>query len=168
MPERQENEQGRWSYMALSGSFIRAYGNAAFALHRATGYQVIRLGPKSDVLRTGFPSHFIEVVCRQLREHGAEVEKVSDQLWRFRGIDDTPDLSLVVEPKPRRKAKDRAKSDKPVEVLPVEVKAVAPAHPPETPDYGWLAEAVRNFNLSAATPIDVVCFVSRLQQQLAS
>lgn len=36
-----------------------------------------------------------------------------------------------------------------------------------TPDYGWLAEAVRSYNLSAATPIDVVLFVSRLQIQLA-
>lgn len=104
-----------------------------------------------------------ENVLKKIEEQGGTWKKIDENTCSFSGIDATPDLSVVVEPKPRRKAK----ADKPAEALPVEVKAVAPAHPPETPDYGWLAEAVRSYNLSAATPIDVVLFVSRLQIQLA-
>ncbi len=145
---KQDSETGSRYYLVHIGLFFQAFGNGAFALHRATGYAVRRLRRKTgDVFMAGFPSKQIEVVCQRLREKGARVVTYNERLRSFSGIDGTPDLSIVVEPRtPAPKVAD---------------------HPPEKPDYTWLAEAVKNFNLSATTPIDAVCFIRDMQQRLS-
>lgn len=156
--ERQEAEGNREFYLIRQGIFYNAYEGGAYALHRLTGYQLRRKYGKTDgPVTTGFNTKVIENVLKKIEEQGGTWNKTDENTYSFSGIDATPEPSAIKEPKPKA-----AKKPKPVK------EPVAPAHPPETPDYGWLAEAVRNFNLSAATPIDVVCFVSRLQIQLAS
>lgn len=163
---RQQSEAGSRFYLVHIGMFFQAFGDGAFALHRAMGYAVRRLHRKTgDVFMAGFPAKKIEEVCQELRNKGAGVEKLNDRLWSFNGIDGTPDPSVVAEP--RRKAKPAPVTVKPAPAEAVKPGAAVADHPPGKSAYDWLAEAVKGFNLSATTPIDAVCFIRDMQQRLS-
>lgn len=143
----QEQSGQREFYMILIGSFLHAYGNGAFALSRATGYRVLRKQRKAGPLLTvGFPITQLERVREMLVKNGGELERIDDKTYLFRGIDGTPDETMVSEPAGHE-----------------------PATAPVAADgsrYGWLAEAVRGFNLSMSTPMDAMLFIGTLQQRL--
>ena len=59
--------------------FYHAYGYGAFALSRATGYRVLQ----------------------RIRETGGVVEQMGEKIFLFRGLDGTPDESMIAEQKPQ-------------------------------------------------------------------
>ena len=96
--DRQEQGGQREFYLVRVGMFLRAYGHGAFALSRATGYRVVRQQRKRGVVDVcGFPSAQLELVRQRLQAAGAEVEQGDGDAWLFRGINGTPDDSLVAE-----------------------------------------------------------------------
>ena len=140
--------------MVLVGSFLHAYGNGAFALSRVTGYRVRRKQRKwGEVLTCGFPAIHFDLVRQQLRDAGGEVEQVDDKTYLFRGPDGTPDPQMVCEPAPKPEPKPQT-------------QYATTENLPAACGYGWLAEAVRAYNLSQSTPMDAMLFISTLQQRL--
>ena len=153
--DKQEQNGNREFYIMLIGRFYHAYGNGAFALARVTGYHVRRKQRKmGEVLVLGFPIDRFDSVRDRVRDAGGEMEPVDSKTWLFRGLDGTPDLSMVSEPKP-------SPSVQPVvSASPAEVR-MEPA-----PASNWLEEAVRHFDLSMATPMDAMLFLNQLKQRL--
>jgi len=142
----QEQSGQQEFYLMLVGGFCHAYGHGAFALSRVTGYHVRRMQRKmGEVLVLGFNVKSIDSVCDRVRDAGGEIEKIDDGTWMFRGINGTPDLSMVCEPKK-------------VVQTPVPQTTSRPMHP--------LLREVRRFNLSMSTPMDAMNLIARLQQQL--
>lgn len=135
--------------LILIGSFLHAYGHGAFALSRATGYRVLRKQRKGgEVLTAGFPIGKLDDVRRRILEKGGELESIDEKTWTFRGIDGTPDLSMVRE-----------------SVGQVHDAGRKPDHATCTTG-SWLEEAVRSYNLSLSTPMDAIMFIGTLQQRL--
>lgn len=153
--ERQQENENKEFYLIRQGIFYNAYEGGAYALHRLTGYQLRRKHGKTDgPVTAGFNTKVIEAVLKKIEEQGGTWNKIDENTYSFQGIDGTPEPTAIeVAPPKAKRTKKPAKPE--------------PAAPGESPDYGWLAEAVRGFNLSAATPIDVVIFVSQLQRKLA-
>ena len=152
--ERQEQTGNREYLLVLVGSFLHAYGNGAFALSRVTGYRVRRKQRKwGEVLVVGFPADRLDLVRQQLRDAGGEVEQVDDKTYLFRGLDGTPDQQMVCEPAPKPEPKPQT-------------QYATTENLPAACGYGWLAEAVRAYNLSQSTPMDAMLFISTLQQRL--
>ena len=141
----QEQGGNQEFFLILIGSFLNAYGHGAFALARATGYRVMRKQRRQlgEVLTTGFPVSNLDSVRERLFASGGELDSVDEKTWVFRGIDGTPDLTMVSDPKPKS--------------LPVAV--VRPAT-------NWLEDEVRRFNLSMSTPLDAMLFIGTLQERL--
>ena len=151
--DRQEQSGQRDFFLALVGSFLRAYGHGAFALSRATGYRVVRRERKSGVVYAcGFPASQLNLVSERLKAAGGEVEQEGEGLWLFRGLDGTPDDAMVSEPKPVKRAAT-------VALVTADVVGQAPSA-------DWLLEAVTNFNLSMSTPVDAMVFLGSLQQEI--
>ena len=153
--DRQEQGGQREFYLVRVGMFLRAYGHGAFALSRATGYRVVRQQRKRGVVDVcGFPSAQLELVRQRLQAAGAEVEQGDGDAWLFRGIDGTPDDSLVAE--------DRTGGQTPC-ATPRTV-GLSPCAEPAAGS--WLLEAVKGFNLSQSTPMDAMVFMNTLQQEI--
>ncbi|MBO5591375.1 MAG: hypothetical protein J5913_00220 [Prevotella sp.] len=146
----QEERGNQVFYLILIGSFLNAYGNGAFALSRATGYRVIRKQRKQlgEVLTAGFPVSSLGGVREKLLAAGGELDEVDEKTWIFRGIDGTPDLTMVTEG--------------------AKVAKVSGMKAPDTsaPSSDWLADEVRRFNLSMSTPLDAMLFIGTLQERL--
>jgi len=150
---RQQELNGQRSFLlVLVGRFLHAYGNGAFALSRTTGYRVMRKQRKwGEVLTCGFPIDRFDQVRDRIREAGGDISSQDSKTWMFRGLDGTPDSRMVCEPAPKPEPRPQA----------------APTvGQPAAESYGWLAEAVRGFNLSQSTPMDAMLFVSTLQHRL--
>jgi len=153
--DKQEAADNREFYLMLIGRFYHAYGNGAFALSRVTGYHVRRKQRKlGEVLVLGFPIDRFDSVRDRVRDAGGEMEPVDGKTWLFRGLDGTPDLSMVSEPKPSPSVQSVVSSP------PAEVR-MEPA-----PEINWLEDAVRHFDLSMATPMDAMLFLNQLKQRL--
>jgi len=150
---RQQEVNGNQSfYLMLVGKFLHACGHGAFALAKTTGYRVMRKHRKwGEVLTCGFPMERFDFVCQRLRDAGGEMETLDDKTFMFRGIDGTPDLSMVCEPASKPEHQTFLSSTEGVLV---------------SPDYRWLASAVRAYNLSMSTPMDAMLFIGILQQRL--
>lgn len=133
-------------FMIMIGSFINAYGHGAFALSRVTGYRVIRKQRKElgEIMSTGFQIASLDSVRAKILAAGGEWDAVDDRTWAFRGIDGTPDLAMVTDPKPRQQSQQPAR----------------PVHD------SWLMDEVRRFNLSMSTPMDAMNLIARLQQRI--
>lgn len=131
-------------YLILVGSFLHAYGNGAFALSRATGYRVMRKQRKQlgEILTTGFPISQLDSVRNKIYDAGGEIEKVDEKTWIFRGIDGTPDESMIAEPN------------------------TTPGPLPKRGGELGLVDEIIGFNLSMSTPMDAMNFIAKLQQQL--
>lgn len=152
--ERQEQTDNREYLLVLVGSFLQAYGNGAFALARVTGYRVRRKQRKwGEVLTCGFPAIQFDRVRLQVYAAGGEVEQVDDKTYLFRGLDGTPDPQMVCEPAPKPEPKPQT-------------QYATTENLPAAGGYGWLAEAVRAYNLSQSTPMDAMLFISTLQHRL--
>ena len=153
---RQESSGNTEFFMILIGRFLHAYGNGAFALARLTGYHVRRQQRKAgEVLVLGFPIDRLENVCEQIRDAGGDVKSVDGKTWLFRGVNGTADESMVSEPKQSGLSQTNTATP------------VAVAQPAAVNDNDWLADAIRRFDLSNATPIDAMLFLSNLKQQLS-
>lgn len=150
--ERQEQTDNREYLLVLVGSFLHAYGNGAFALSRATGYRVMRKQRRwGEVVVCGFPIDRFDLVRDRIRDAGGDIASQDSKTWMFRGLDGTPDQQMVCEPDPKPAPQPQA----------------APAeHRPAAGGYGWLAEAVRGYNLSQSTPMDAMMFLDTLQHRL--
>ena len=141
-----QNERGNQEFfLILIGSFLHAYGHGAFALSRCTGYRVIRKQRKQlgEVLTAGFPIAKLDSVSEKILAAGGEIENVDEKTWIFRGIDGTPDESMISE-------------------------SLTPNSPPllgEGAGVG-LADEILGFNLSLSTPMDAMNFIAKLQQQI--
>lgn len=151
--QRQQQSGNREFYLVLVGKFLHAVDNGAFALSRATGYKVLRKQRKTGiVLVCGFPIDRLEQVRQRLRDAGGYVEQLNDGLYRFGGIDGTPDQTMVQEPQPKP-------------------KTIAMHTDPMHAETGiasgdWLREALLSFNLSMSTPMDAMNLIAKLQQRL--
>ena len=152
---RQQEANGQQSfYLVLVGKFFHACGCGAFALSRATGYRVMRKQRKwGEVMVCGFPIDRFDLVRDRIRDAGGDIYSQDDRTWMFRGLNGTPDPQMVCEPAPKPEPK------------PQELTASTENHP-AADGYGWLAEAVRGFNLSQSTPMDAMLFVNDLQHRL--
>lgn len=145
MSERDVLERQRQSgqcefYLVRVGAFLHAYGHGAFALSRATGYRVVRKQRHwGEVLTAGGPVSRLDQVLQMIADAGGAVGQVDEHTWVFRALDGTPDEAMVSKSK---KSTRKASAD------------------------DWLADAIRSFNLSQATPIDAMLFVQQLQQRL--
>lgn len=156
--EKQQQAGEHEFYLVRIGLFLRAYSNGAFALARTTGYRVMRKHRKQgDIVTCGFPSSQFEQVRQRLIDAGAQIEEAGEDLWLIRGLDDTPDESMV-EAEPAR--------TKGTTMTIVSDSQESALNFPQA-DYGWLAEAIKGFNLSLSTPMDAMQFISSLQQELA-
>ena len=148
--DRQEQNGNREFYLMLIGRFYHAYGNGAFALARLTGYRVRRVNRKMGELYVlGFPIDRFDSVRDKVCDAGGDVECVDGKIWKFSGLDGTPDLTMVKE----------TVADDPVPAPHLEGAGEASPH-------SWLEDAVRHFDLSMATPMDAMLFLSQLKQRL--
>lgn len=146
--ERQQQAGNREFYLVLVGKFLHAVDCGAFALSRATGYKVLRKQRKSGiVLVCGFPIDRFDQVRQRLCDAGGYVEQLNDGLYRFGGIDGTPDEAMVQEPQP-----------KPM--------TIAMHKEADTVCGDWLRDTLLSFNLSMSTPMDAMNLIAKLQQQL--
>lgn len=156
--EKQEASGNQVFYLMLVGKFFLAYGYGAFALSRGTGYRVMRKARKmGSVITCGFPIERLDTVLLRVRDAGGRIEPLEQRLYRFSGLDGTPDERMVCEQKP----------------VPATGKTAAPegmasrqSAPPPFSGGDWLREAVLSFNLSMSTPLDAMNFIGRLQQKL--
>ena len=182
--EKQEGNGNKEYYLILIGSFLHAYGNGAFALARATGYKVKRKHRKlGEVLTAGFPATRIDQVMEKIVAAGGEAAPLEDgKTWLFKGIDGTPDESMIAEPDwkalpPNHFLFYNGEVGLPVRnVVPEAVREAFPLSSSPCKgevsegrrgnDFHWLADALRNFNLSAATPLEAMMFVGDLQVKL--
>ena len=153
--DKQEQAGNSEFFLILIGRFYHAYGNGAFALSRITGYHVRRKQRKmGEVLVLGFPIDLFDSVRDRVRDAGGEMEPIDGKTWKFHGIDGTPDLSMVSEPKPESGGQPEFR---------VHDRSSVAYH--ATTD-SWLEDAVRHFDLSMATPMDAMLFVNSLKQRL--
>jgi len=151
---RQESTGNTEFFLILIGRFLHAYGNGAFALARVTGYQVRRQQRKvGEVLVLGFPIDRLDSVRDKIRDAGGDVESIDAKTWKFRGVDGTPDEQMISEPRQTEKPQDA-------------VQSITDGQPTIHVDGSWIADAVRSFDLSAATPIDAMMFLNSLKQRL--
>ena len=96
--QQQESNKQTVFYLIAVGMFYHAYGCGAFSLARATGYRVLRKHRKGgDVLVCGFPVNQLDTVLQRIREAGGEVEQMGEKTFLFRGLDGTPDETMVEE-----------------------------------------------------------------------
>lgn len=147
--EHQQQTDNTEFYLMLVGKFLHAYGHGAFALSRGTGYRVMRKARKDgEIITSGFPVDRLESVRDRLRDAGGYIEQINDKLYRFGGIDGTPDDNMVEASAPSVKNSN--------------------ATPGPIPERGgeWLREAVIGYNLSMSTPMDAMNFIAKLQQQI--
>ena len=128
LQQQEANGQTAFYLMAV-GMFYHAYGCGAFALARATSYRVLRKQRKrGDVLVCGFPASQLDTVLQCIREAGGEVEPAGEKTFLFRGLDGTPDETMVAE------AKSPVATSSQVE------DSLARA------SFSWLVDAVLSFN----------------------
>ena len=147
--QQQESNGQKTFYLIAVGMFYHAYGCGAFALARATGYRVLRKHRKrGDILVCGFPANQLDTVLQRIREAGGEVEPAGEKAFLFRGLDGTPDETMVEESGGQ-----------------VHDCSMAAYHATCPPD-SWLAEELLSFNLSLSTPMDAMNLIARLQQRL--
>ena len=150
--DRQAMNDHREFFLILVGRFLHAFGGGAFALSRVTGYRVMRKQRKwGEVLTLGFPIDMFDRVRDRIRDAGGDIESIDEKTWMFRGLDGTPDASMVYESQPRATVAPTVETP---------LTVVKPSA------LQWLANAVRDFNLSVSTPMEAMLFVSDLQRRL--
>lgn len=104
--------------LILQGNFYRAYNEAAFALHRVTGYKVFqKQGARGEkYYQLGFNLKQIDDVIAKIEQQGGEITRFDREgkQFAFAGVDGSIDESLVSQPaekKERGKASGIGKID---------------------------------------------------------
>lgn len=155
--DRQREEGNSMFYLIRVGLFYHAYDHGAYALSRLMGYSVVRKRRRwGEVLVAGFPAQRLQAFKQTVLKHAGKLKELDENTWSFHGVDGTPDPQMVKSPSaaagPNAKM-PLAESTK--------LESDGPAE-----GYSWLAEAVRNYNLSASTPLDAMLFLRQLQLEL--
>ncbi len=128
--QKQESNQQTAFYLIAVGMFYHAYGCGAFALARTTGYRVLRKHRKGgDILICGFPANQLDTVLQRIREAGGVVEQMGEKTFLFRGLDGTPDESMIAEQKPQT------------------VTSPTKDVPQSEASFSWLVDELLSFNL---------------------
>lgn len=94
-------------FIVLQGNFYRAYNEAAFALHRVTGYKVFqKQGAGGETYyQLGFNLKQIDDVIAKIEQQGGTVNRFDREgkQFAFVGIDGSLDESMVSQPAEKKK-----------------------------------------------------------------
>lgn len=97
-------------FLVLQGNFYRAYNEAAFAVHRVTGYRVFKKVTASGEVyyQLGFNLKQIDDVLAKIEQKGGQVTRFNQAgtQFAFTGLDGSVDEQLLSEsrqkPKPQK------------------------------------------------------------------
>lgn len=94
-------------FLVLQGNFYRAYNEAAFALHRVTGYKVFqKQGAGGETYyQLGFNMKQIDDVIAKIEQQGGTVTRFDREgkQFAFVGVDGSMDKNLVSQPAENKK-----------------------------------------------------------------
>lgn len=94
-------------FLVLQGNFYRAYNEAAFALHRVTGYKVFqKQGAGGETYyQLGFNMKQIDDVIAKIEQQGGTVTRFDREgkQFAFVGVDGSMDENLVTQPAENKK-----------------------------------------------------------------
>lgn len=94
-------------FLVLQGNFYRAYNDAAFALHRVTGYKVFqKQGAGGEAYyQLGFNMKQIDDVIAKIEQQGGTVTRFDREgkQFAFFGVDGSMDENLVTQPAENKK-----------------------------------------------------------------
>lgn len=94
-------------FLVLQGNFYRAYNEAAFALHRVTGYKVFqKQGAGGETYyQLGFNMKQIDDVIAKIEQQGGTVTRFDREgkQFAFVGVDGSMDENLVTQPVENKK-----------------------------------------------------------------
>ena len=177
--EKQEESGNTVFYMVRKGIFYNAFGHGAFALARATGYQVTRKHRKAgDIVQAGFKVDQLQKVLGRIKEAGGRVEPLTegdDGVFAFGGIDGTPDEAMVKDAAMSKTAASPGSMDCPSRPYGygagagpsrLDMVAEGASQGDGGVSQAWLVDAVLGFNLASSTPIEAMLFVGTLQQKI--
>ena len=166
-------------YLVRKGIFYNAYGQGAFALARATGYQVTRKHRKAgDIEQAGFRLEQLPKVLSRINEAGGRMEPLTegdDGVYAFSGIDGTPDEAMVKDAAMSKTAASPGSMDCPSRPYGygagagpsrLDMVAEGASQGDGGVSQAWLVDAVLGFNLAASTPIEAMLFICTLQQKI--
>lgn len=103
---QRQQSSGKY-FLVLQGNFYRAYNDAAFALHRVTGYKVFqKQGAGGEAYyQLGFNMKQIDDVIAKIEQQGGTVTRFDREgkQFAFVGVDGSMDENLVTQPAENKK-----------------------------------------------------------------
>lgn len=103
---QRQQSSGKY-FLVLQGNFYRAYNEAAFALHRVTGYKVFqKQGAGGEAYyQLGFNMKQIDDVIAKIEQQGGTVTRFDREgkQFTFVGVDGSMDENLVTQPAENKK-----------------------------------------------------------------
>lgn len=103
---QRQQSSGKY-FLVLQGNFYRAYNEAAFALHRVTGYKVFqKQGAGGETYyQLGFNMKQIDDVIAKIEQQGGTVTRFDREgkQFAFVGVDGSMDENLVTQPAENKK-----------------------------------------------------------------
>lgn len=103
---QRQQSSGKY-FLVLQGNFYRAYNEAAFALHRVTGYKVFqKQGAGGETYyQLGFNMKQIDDVIAKIEQQGGTVTRFDREgkQFAFVGVDGSMDENLVSQPAENKK-----------------------------------------------------------------
>lgn len=103
---QRQQSSGKY-FLVLQGNFYRAYNEAAFALHRVTGYKVFqKQGAGGEAYyQLGFNMKQIDDVIAKIEQQGGTVTRFDREgkQFAFVGVDGSMDESMVSQPAENKK-----------------------------------------------------------------
>ena len=103
---QRQQSSGKY-FLVLQGNFYRAYNEAAFALHRVTGYKVFqKQGAGGEAYyQLGFNMKQIDDVIAKIEQQGGTVTRFDREgkQFAFVGVDGSMDENLVTQPAENKK-----------------------------------------------------------------
>ena len=103
---QRQQSSGKY-FLVLQGNFYRAYNEAAFALHRVTGYKVFqKQGAGGEAYyQLGFNMKQIDDVIAKIEQQGGTVTRFDREgkQFAFVGVDGSMDEDLVTQPAENKK-----------------------------------------------------------------
>lgn len=103
---QRQQSSGKY-FLVLQGNFYRAYNDAAFALHRVTGYKVFqKQGARGEAYyQLGFNMKQIDDVIAKIEQQGGTVTRFDREgkQFAFFGVDGSMDENLVTQPAENKK-----------------------------------------------------------------
>lgn len=103
---QRQQSSGKY-FLVLQGNFYRAYNDAAFALHRVTGYKVFqKQGAGGEAYyQLGFNMKQIDDVIAKIEQQGGTVTRFDREgkQFAFFGVDGSMDENMVTQPAENKK-----------------------------------------------------------------